>query len=209
MSRLGKNARFGPSRRNFNRPAQWRRATVDAAHDRRPTMVNHIAARSSSAGRATVTLGIRTLCIHITDHQFCLHMPHTRHMNVRRPPADAVVAQGKSLAPGTLSTPYEKTIPWDVRFRAHIQVTIETLLSFVVLAFGCAMTTPALREIDWSAELRDECVHTTYPAPSTVCTRARASPTCAIAVYSYLAIASSSIPRNAQVTPPYPNQVPP
>ncbi|WFD45540.1 hypothetical protein GLX27_000160 [Malassezia furfur] len=139
MSRLGKNARFGPSRRNFNRPAQWRRATVDAAHDRRPTMVNHIAARSSSAGRATVTLGI-------------LLFAHAAYSTYE------FVAQGKSLAPGTLSTPYEKTIPWDV--------TIETLLSFMVLAFGCAMTTPALREIDWSAELRDDSIDRVYARPS-------------------------------------------
>ncbi|KAI3628149.1 hypothetical protein CBS14141_002150 [Malassezia furfur] len=88
-------------------------------------MVNHIAARSSSAGRATVTLGI-------------LLFAHAAYSTYE------FVAQGKSLAPGTLSTPYEKTIPWDV--------TIETLLSFMVLAFGCAMTTPALREIDCSID---------------------------------------------------------
>lgn len=150
-------------------------------------MVNHIAARSSPAGRATVALGTRTSYISMTDHQFCLRMPRTRPMNVRRPPADAVVAQGKSLAPGTLSTPYEKAIPWDVRLCAHVQVTFETLLSFVVLALGCAMTTPALREIDWSAELRDEYVDSTYSAPSTVCMRARVSPTCATAARRYLA----------------------
>lgn len=83
-------------------------------------------------------------------------MPHTRPTNVRCLLTHSVVAQGKSLAPGTLSTPYEKAIPWDVRLCAYFQVTVETLLSFVVLVLGCAMTTPALREIDWSAELRDE-----------------------------------------------------
>ncbi|KAI3626483.1 hypothetical protein CBS9595_001844 [Malassezia furfur] len=92
-------------------------------------MVNHTEARPSSAGRATVALGI-------------LLFAHAAYSTYE------FVAQGKSLAPGTLSTPYEKAIPWDV--------TVETLLSFVVLVLGCAMTTPALREIDWSAELRDE-----------------------------------------------------
>ncbi|WFC93520.1 hypothetical protein MBRA1_000140 [Malassezia brasiliensis] len=110
-------------------------------------MVNHTEARSSSAGRATVALGI-------------LLFAHAAYSTYE------FVAQGKSLAPGTLSTPYEKAIPWDVRLFAYIQVTVETLLSFVVLALGCAMTTPALREIDWSAELRDDSIDRVYTRPS-------------------------------------------
>ncbi|EDP43772.1 hypothetical protein MGL_1985 [Malassezia globosa CBS 7966] len=69
-----------------------------------------------------------------------------------------VLSQGKSIDLSTSTTAYESNVPLDIKF--------ETLVAFVVLVVGCAMTTPKLRQMTWTARMRETDIDLVDARPS-------------------------------------------